>query len=607
MKMKLSDYLFKFVADWGVRHVFMLPGGGAMHLNNSAGKTEGITLISNHHEQASAMAAETYARITENLGVALVTTGPGGTNAVTGVAGAWLDSTPCLFISGQVKRADLIGELGIRQNGVQEIDIVSIVKSITKYAVTVMEPETIRYHLEKAVYLAKSGRPGPVWIDVPLDVQAAMIDVDVLNGFEPEVTLSLDEKKLREKVADVIKLLNESERPILFLGNGVRLAGAAGKVEELVQKLNIPVLFTWPAMDILPDSHDLVVGRPGPVAPRGANFALQNSDFLLSIGARLDNVVTGYSHENFARAAKKVMVDIDQNELNKMRTKIDVSICVDAKAFIDELLKQSGSVVPKDRPDWMSRCSKWKTKYPVVLPEYRKERRVSTYVLAEVLSEELQENEIAISGSSGAGIEIFLLTFKPKRGQRVFCTTALGAMGNGLPAAIGACLAGGGKRTVCVNGDGCLQLNIQEFQTLKRLQLPVKLFVLNNDGYSSMRTSQSRYFGRLTGADSTSGLTLPDICKVASSYGLTVRQIKDQSNLREEVREVLELPGPAICDVWCQVDEPRAPSMMSRQTKDGSMVSMPLEDLWPFLDRKEFLSNMLIPPLKECLSECMSS
>lgn len=600
MKIKLSDFVFKFIAGQGVNHVFMVPGGGAMHLNDSAGQNKNIELISNHHEQASVMAAETYARISKNIGVALVTTGPGGTNAVTGVAGAWLDSTPCLVISGQVKRSDLIGDLGVRQNGVQELDIVSIVKSITKYAVTVMEPETIRYHLEKAVYLAKSGRPGPVWIDIPLDVQASMIDSDSLIGFDANnETVKADLNDLRASVAKAIELLNKSDRPVLLLGNGVRLAGADSYLNDLVSCLNIPVLLTWPALDLLPQTHKLLVGRPGPVAPRCANFALQNSDCLLSIGARLDTVVTGYSHERFARAAKKIMVDIDPAEIKKMRTTIDVPICANAKAFIQELLNQSNHIVPKQRTNWMSRCQEWKNKYPITLPEYRLEKRVSTYALTDVLSEELSENDIVISGSSGSGIEIFLLAFKAKAGQRVLCTTALGAMGNGLPASIGGCLASGRKRTICINGDGCLQLNIQEFETLKRLQLPIKLFVLNNQGYSSIRTSQSRYFNRLTGADSTSGLTLPDICKVAEAYGLTVKQITNQTRLRDLIREVLDSPGPVICDVWCPLDEPRAPSMMSMQKPDGTMVSKPLEDLWPFLDREEFLSNMIISPLEE--------
>ncbi|OGC10909.1 thiamine pyrophosphate-binding protein [candidate division WOR-1 bacterium RIFOXYC2_FULL_37_10] len=601
MKIKLSDYVVKFLVDQGVKHVFMVPGGGAMHLNDSIGHNKNIEFVCNQHEQASAMAAETYARIAKNnMGVALVTTGPGGTNAITGVAGAWLDSTPCMFISGQVKRSDLIGNLGVRQNGVQEVNIVPIVKSITKYSVTIMDPSSIRFHLEKAVYLTKSGRPGPVWIDIPLDVQASIIDIDQLEGFDEKNIINQSQgNNISDLVSKTIELLNKSERPILLLGNGTRLSGAIKDALFLIEQLKIPVLLTWPALDILSDSYDLLVGRPGPVAPRGANFALQNSDCLISIGARLDTVVTGYSHEKFARAAKKIMIDIDPAEINKMQTKIDVPICSDVKIFIQEMIKQLNSILPKNRSNWLIRCKEWKKKYPVVLLEYREEKLVSTYVFTEVLSDELNSDDIVIPCSSGAGIEIFLLAFKAKKGQRVLNTTALGSMGNGLPASIGGCLASDKKRTICVDGDGGIQFNIQEFETLARLNLPIKIFVLNNQGYSSIRTSQMRYFNRLTGADSTSGLELPDICKVAQAYGLKIKKITSQEKLADKLREVLNMAGTVVCEILTPPDEPRAPSMSTIQKQDGTMVSKPLEDLWPFLDRKEFLENMIIPPLEE--------
>jgi acetolactate synthase I/II/III large subunit len=599
MKIKLSDFVAQFIADLGVKHVFSVPGGGAMHLNDSFGYNKDIQFISNHHEQASAMAAETYAKISNNIGVALVTTGPGSTNAVTGVAGAWLDSTPCLFISGQVKRSDMIGNLGVRQNGVQEIDIVSIVKPITKYAITIMDPNTIRYHLEKAVFISKTKRPGPVWIDIPLDVQASIIDTDELLKFNCDNEEGISISVLSSAVSNTINLLNKSDRPVLFIGNGTRLAGAVNEIKQLIYILNIPILLTWPALDMLPDSHELLIGRPGPVAPRGANFTLQNSDFFLSIGARLDTVVTGYAPEKFARAAKKIMVDIDPYEISKIKKHIDIPICCDVKEFLIELLKQSDNILHKNRSIWINRCQDWKKKYPVVQKEYYSEKSVSTYVFTDILSEELNENDIIISGSSGAGIEIFLLAFKAKKGQRVTNTTGLGAMGNGLPATIGGCLASGCKRTICVNGDGGLQLNIQEFETLSRLQLPIKLFILNNKGYSSIRTSQSRYFGRLTGADNTSGLTLPNISKIAKAYGIKVKKIINQKNLAGKIRNVLNTPGTVICEVFTPLDEPRVPSLMSIQKPDGSMISKPLEDLWPFLDRNEFLSNMIIPPIEE--------
>jgi acetolactate synthase-1/2/3 large subunit len=596
--MKLSDYVATFVRDQGVKHVFMVAGGGAMHLNDSFGHCPGLEFISSMHEQAAAMATETYAKVTENLGAALVTTGPGGTNTVTGVAGAWLDSTPCLFISGQVKRTDRIGNSGVRQLGIQEVDIASIVHPITKYAVTVMEPEQIRYHLEKAVYLARSGRPGPVWIDIPIDVQASPVEETTLQGFDPQ---PVDKNaELNIKVAEIMALLQQAERPVLLIGNGVRLAGGKHELNQLLTRLNIPVLTTWLALDMLPESHPRFVGRPGTIAPRGANFAMQNADLLISIGARLDIAITGYDRMAFARGAKKVMVDVDKYELRKLHPIIDIPIQADARDFLGEFNHQLDATLPLDFSQWMQRCKKWYEAYPVVLPEYRDQTDfVNTYVLSEVVSEVSGEGDMIVPGSSGAGIEIFLLAYKAKPGQRVLQTSALGAMGYGLPAAIGACIASSLKRTIAVDGDGGFQLNIQELEVVKRLNLPIKFFILNNNGYASIRTSQSRYFGRLSGADQTSGFTVPDIRKVASAYGLATCLIANPHKLDEQVREVLDMPGPVLCEVMISPEEPRAPSLSSRVTKSGKMISKPLEDLWPFLSRQEFLSNMIIPPIEE--------
>ena len=574
-----------------------------MHLNDSLGAAQGIEYICTLHEQAAAMAAEAYAKVTNDIGVCLVTAGPGGTNAVTGVAGAWLDSTPMLVLSGQAKRADLKGKSEVRQMGVQEVDIVAIVTPITKYAVTVMEPTEIRFHLEKAVHLARSGRPGPVWIDLPLDVQGASIDETSLRGFEPEREASTNlasGEQLASAVRRTIDLLNSSERPVIIVGNGVRLGGARAEMRQLIERLGHPILTTWPAHDMMPDDHPLMVGRPGPLAPRGANFTLQNADWVLALGARLDLVVTGYAPQNFARAAKKVMVDIDDAELRKMKGTIDLPVHADVKHFIEEMLNQLGSVKSRNRSDWAARCQGWKTKYPVVLPEYRNlAEGVSTYVLAEAISEASTPNELIVSGSSGAGIEIFCLAARLKEGQRLFLTTALGAMGNGLPALVGACLANGRGRTIGVDGDGGLQLNIQELETIRRLHLPIKLFVLNNDGFASIRTSQSRYFGRIAGADATSGVTLPPLRKVVEAYGLPYASIDTDSDLVNRVRALLDGPGPLVIEVMTPREEPRAPSLSSMRRPDGSMVSKPLEDLWPFLPRDEFLSNMIVAPLEE--------
>lgn len=601
LSVKLSDYVMQFIADQGVKHVFMLPGGGAMHLNDSLGKRNDIEFVCNLHEQAAAIAAEAYAQVTNNLGVAIVTTGPGGTNAITGVAGAWLDSAPSMIISGQVKRSDLKGDSGLRQLGVQEIDIISLVKPITKYAVTIMEPASIRYHLEKAVFLARSNRPGPVWIDIPLDVQAAMIDTEDLVGFEPseDPIQRVEDGHLAEKVEEIIRSLARAKRPVLLVGNGIRISGAQKDLFQLIESLGVPVMTTWMGIDLIPNDHKFHVGSPGSIAPRGANFTLQNADWLLMIGARLDMAMIGYAPEKLAREAYKIMVDIDENEIKKLKNAIDLPVCTDAKKFVQAMLKQEKRIDKETHSEWLKKCREWKNKYPVVLPEHRELEELSTYFFTEVLSEELSNGDLIAPGSSGAGVEIFFQAFKAKSGQRIFHDRGLGSMGFALPASIGACLASGRKRTISVDGDGSFQLNIQELETIARLNLPIKIFVLNNGGYASIRASQRNYFKKLTGADSSSGTTIPDLVKVATAYGLTAVRIESPKNLRSQIQAVLETPGPVICDVVVLQNEVCAPRLSSMQKADGSIVSKPLEDLWPFMDREEFLSNMIIPPLDE--------
>ncbi len=602
--MKLSDYVFHFIANQGVKHVFMLPGGGAMHLVDSLGRCKNIEYVCNLHEQACAIAAEAYARVTNNLGVAMVTTGPGGTNAITGVAAAWLASTPCLILSGQVKRSDMKGDLAVRQIGPQELDIVSIVKPITKYAVTVIDPSTIRYHLEKAVYLAKSDRKGPVWLDIPLDVQAAHIEPDDLEGLDASETAAPNSDKslrLSEQVRRTIQFLNEADRPVLLAGNGVHYSAAKEDFSQLVDILGIPVLTTWAGSDLVADEHPLFFGKPGILASRGANFTMQNSDCLVSIGARLDFDVTGFNQANFARAARKIVVDIDPSEIKKIKTTIDVPVCADAGAFVREMITQTKLIKDRDRKEWLLRCQEWKQKYPVVLPEYWEQGRyVNTYVLTALLSEELTGNDLIIPGSSGAGIDTFWLSFKTKEGQRAFSTGGLGSMGFGIPASIGGCLASGRKRTITVDGDGGFHMNAQELETVKRLNLPIKYFVLNNQGYASIRNMQRNHFqGRLVGCDASSGLSVPDTVRVATAYGITATRLLDHTGLREHIREVLKAPGPIVCEVMVDPSQPIAPRVSSAVKADGSMFSKPLEDLWPFLEREEFLSNMIIPPLEE--------
>ena len=604
---RLADYVLEFIAREGVKHVFLVTGGGALYLNDALARVDGIEAVCNAHEQASAIAAEAYAKATGDLGVAMLTTGPGGTNAVTGVAGAWLDSTPTLFVSGQVKRSDRMfaadgTPLGMRQLGVQEVDIVSIVRPITKYAVTVLDPLDIRYHLEKAVYLARTGRPGPVWIDVPLDVQAAPIeDVDALRGFDPaELGPAPETAGLRAQVAAVLAALLRAERPLIFAGNGIRLARGEAAFARLREMLRLPVAATWCAADLVPSDDPLFVGRPGAVAARGANFALQNCDFLLALGVRLDFAITGYAPERLARAAHKVMVDIDPAELAKLQPHIDQPIEADARLFLEELLRQAADVAQPERRAWTERCAAWKTRYPVVTDAHRAGGPVSIYRLAEVIGAETQQDDLLISGSSGAGIEIFLLACPTRTGQRIFHTAGLGAMGYGLPSAIGVCLGSGRRRTVCVDGDGGFQFNIQELETVARLQLPIKFFVLNNNGYASIRASQRNWFGNAQlGCDAATGLTIPDLSKVAAAFGLKTAVIDDQHDLPGAVRAVLETAGPVVCDVRVIPEESREPRLSSMQLAERSLVSKPLEDLFPFLQRAEFLSNMIIDPLPE--------
>jgi acetolactate synthase-1/2/3 large subunit len=607
--MRLADYVMSFIAQQGVKHVFLLAGGGAMLLNDALARCSDLTFVCNHHEQASAIAAENYSKATNNLGVALVTTGPGGTNAITGVVGAWLDSTPMLVISGQVKRADRMYRLdgtplGLRQRGSQEVDIISLVAPVTKYAVTIDDPQSIRYHLEKAAHLARTGRPGPVWIDIPIDVQAASVEPESasMRGFDPAELAPAPQDDLTTKVRNLIDRLNRAERPFIFAGNGVRVSGAAAALEKLVHLLNVPVGLTWMAMDLLDDDDPLFAGRPGTVASRGANFALQNADFVLVIGTRLDPPLMGWDPHQFARGAYKTVVDIDPAELRKLEGAIDNPICACARTFIDQMLQQADSTLDenKDRSPWIQRCQDWKARYPVVLPEHRAPGLVSVYHLAEIIGREVGPNDRIVSGSSGSAIEVLLLAYRARKGRRVFHTAGLGAMGYGIPASIGVCLASGKRKTICLDGDGGLQLNIQELATIAHLQLPIKLFVLNNRGYASIRASQTNYFGGPNiGCSQETGVSIPDYRKVARAYGLKTAIIADQSDLRTAVRRVLRSRGPVVCDVHIIPDEIRAPRVTSIQRPDGSFVSKPLEDLWPFLDRDEFAQNMIVEAVKQ--------
>lgn len=596
---KLSDYVAKFIANCKIKNVFLLPGGGCMHLVDSFGHCPDFQKICCLHEQAAVIAADAYSQYTNNIGVALVTTGPGGTNAITGVAGSWIDSIPVMVISGQAKRQDMIGTSGLRQKGIQEVDIVSVVKPITKYTVTVMEPESIKYHLEKACYLAKNERPGPVWIDIPLDVQGAMIDENKLIGFIPQEKNNVL-SNIDELIAQTINLLNHAQRPVLLVGNGIRLAGVMNEFYHLIECLKIPVLTTWKAIDFLSEDHELFFGRPGSIGQRYANFVQQNADFLLVIGARLDLAQVGYYYEKMARGAKKIVVDIDQAELDKLdNMHPDFKICTNAKNFINKIKGQEKKVKLLDRKEWFAQCCIWKKKYPVVLNSYDQEKDfVNTYVLVDVLSELLTKDDVIVPGSSGSCSEIFFQAFKVKLGQRIYNNPGLGSMGYGLPASIGACITSG-KRTITLIGDGGLQHNIQELETIHRLQLPLKIFVLNNNGYASIRNTQRSHFhGHYVCCDPSSGLTLPDTCAVAAAYKIPAMRICNHASIKEKVAAVLKQNGPVVCEVMVNPDLITIPRLSSEVKPDGTIVSKPLEDLWPFLDRNEFKMNMIAKPIE---------
>jgi len=588
---KLSDYVIEFIKQEGVEDIFLLPGGGCIHLVDSVGKSD-LNFICNLHEQACSIAADAYGQYTNNLGVCLVTTGPGGTNAMTGLAAAWLDSTPMLVLSGQVQRKDMIGDRGTRQIGFQEIDMVSIVKPLTKYAVTVADPGDVRYALEKAVYLARNGRPGPVWVDIPLDVQAVMIDERTLKGYTPP---PVKKTNLEEVVSDVIEGLNKSERPVFLVGNGVRLSNAIEAFTELANLLSIPVLTTWKALDFLEEEHPLFVGRPGGVGQRGANFSQQNSDFLISLGARLDHGQTAYQHKYFARGAKKVIVDIDPNEIKKLEMDIEYPIEASAADFIEEMLAQRDKLKVACAP-WLAKCKEWQKRYPVILPEYWEEmEHVNNYVFIDALSEALPENSLLIPGSSGGCSEVTMQALRVKKGTRVFNSEGLGPMGFGIAAAIGGCIAANRQETVCIDGDGGFIMNIQELQVVKRLNLPIKFFVLNNNGYVSIRNTQNKHFGgHLVASGADSGLTLPSLQKNAAAYDIPYFCIHTPHNIQEDISAVLAADGPLICEIMLPSTHVTAPKASVYKKEDGSFAARPMEDLAPFLDRKEFRNNMVI-------------
>ena len=588
--MRLSDYVISFLEAKKVKDIFLLPGGGCMYLVDSVGQNKNINHISLFHEQAISIAMDAYAQTSSQIGVGIVTTGPGGTNTITGLTASYIDSTPVMYISGQVKTTDRMTGKGVRQSGPQEVDIVSIVKPVTKYAVTVTEPDSIRYHLEKAYHEATTGRKGPVWVDIPLDVQGAAIDENNLKGYaapeENEPVIDYD---------NIINLINNSQRPLILMGNGVYLAGKSKELMDFIQTYNIPTLLTWKVIDAMEYGNRLNFGCPGIMGMRYSNLILQNSDLLLIFGSRLDNSITAYNIHNFAKNAKKVIVDIDQNEIKKFDYPFAAEVAADFSVFLSGLLKHKDKLIFRTYDEWLEHCRKLKAKYPVVLEEYKKaEGYVDSYAFIDALCAQLSEGDIIIPESSGGAGEITYQAFQIKKNQKMKNAAGLGSMGFGLPYAIGACLANGRKRTILINGDGAFQLNIQELQNIVRDQLPIKIFIWNNDGYASIKNTQKNLFdGNYVAADKKSGLVMPDISAIAGAYGIRTVTIRNNSELAEGIKETLAGEEAALCEVLTNPMQEVRPKVSSVRLASGSMASKPIEDMYPFLAEDELKSNFL--------------
>jgi len=563
-----------------------------MHLLDSVGKNKNIKYISNYHEQASSICAESYSRMKNHFGACLVTTGPGSTNAITGILGAWLDSIPLIVLSGQVKTQIIANYKKLRQLGPQEANIIPMVTPITKYAVTVTNPKTIKYHLEKAYFLSKSGRPGPVWINIPLDVQGGQIDKNDLISFYPP-----KHKKnyayLKEQVDKTLLFLKEAKRPILILGNGTRLSNSLPILHQLINKLKIPILLPFNGLDLISTSHPLLAGKFGPVGQRRGNFALQNSDLILAIGASLSITSTGFNFNNFAPNAKKIMVNIDRQELFKNTVKIDLPVQVDATDFITELLPRLNNFQPEYPSTWLKTIRHWKEKYPDIIPEFFQDKKhVNSYVFFDKLSARLTKNDTVITGNSLDALGLYQ-SFKVKMGQRAYTNVNSGPMGWCLPGAIGACVGNGRKRTILITGDGSIQFNIQELNTVSYYKLPIKIFILNNQGYESIRSTQDNFFeGRYVGSDINSGVKNPDFKSLSKAYGIPYEKIQSNNELESKIKTVLKTVGPILCEVNLSSTQGRHPKASSYRRPDGKLESKPLEDMYPFLPKEEVQQNM---------------
>lgn len=600
--MKLSDYIAQRITEHGIKHVFMVTGGGAMHLNHSLGMHKDLECIFNHHEQACAMGAEAYYRLNNQLPLVNVTSGPGGTNTITGVYGAFVDSIGMLVISGQVKWETTVRSTGLplRQYGDQELDIEELVRPVTKYTVMVTEPDSIKYHLEKALYLATSGRPGPVWLDIPLNVQAAQIDPDTLVGFDPveliEPWKSTDLVAASKTIFDKIA---RAKRPVVFAGGGVRLSGQHKAFIKLVEKLGIPVVTGWNAHDAIWNDHPNYVGRPGTIGDRAGNFAVQNADLLLILGSRLNIRQVSYNWKTFAREAYKIWIDIDENELKKTTVLADMPILASLSDLLPVMLNEPYLGATEAHQAWLVWNIERKQRYPTVLPEYWDNDRVNPYCFMQALFKQLPEGKNIVTGNGSACVISFQAA-ELKQNQRLWTNSGCASMGYDLPAALGACIASGKEPTVCLAGDGSIMMNLQELQTMIGLQLPIKLFILNNSGYVSIFQTQRNFFnGDEVGAGPKSGVTLPSFERLSAGFDIPFVKCSNHQEMTDKIAEVMAIKGPVICEVIIDEEQSFQPKLSSKQLPDGRIVSPALEDLSPFLSREELSENMIIDLLKE--------
>jgi len=595
---RVADYIAGYLADRGIGHVFMVTGGAAMHLNDAFGRESRIKKVFCHHEQSCAMAAESYFRVSNRLAAVNVTAGPGATNAITGVYGAHVDSMAMIVISGQSKRETLVQSSGLplRQLGDQEVNIVEMVKGVTKYAVLIDDPSSVRFHLEKALHLAANGRPGPVWLDIPIDVQSAHIDPATLKGFnaanEPPIDSPLEISE--QLIRDILERMAAAKRPVIYAGTGIRLSGQYDCFLRLANRLGVPVVGAWNSNDLLPNDHPSYAGRPGTLGDRAGNFTVQNSDFLLILGCRLNIRLVSYNWKSFAPQAFKVMVDADEAEMKKPTLSIDLPVHADLKNFLPILDRVAEGWVPC-HTEWLSWCRERVARYPVVLPEYWSlKEKVNPYCFMDRLSSFLEEGEIIACADGTACVTAFQ-AIKIRSGMRLFHNSGCASMGYDLPAAIGAAEAFSEKqRILCLAGDGSIMMNLQELQIIAGRRLPVKIFILNNTGYHSIRQTQGNFFpDNILGCGTDSGLSFPDFGKVATAFGLPFERCASHAELDDTIQSTLSQDGPAVCEVVLDLGQAFAPKLSSRKLDDGSMVTAPLEDMAPFLSRAELAENLI--------------